>query len=136
MIKPDTLLGPYTIGKQLGMGSFATVYLCKYKKEKYAVKVVSKQNKESHELLFKGHQILKAIHSIDNEFDEGKRHIVEFVDVVETDDYFGVVLELIPGIELFDYVMAHHRIVDEVALGLEEPIARNIMKQLLKGTLI
>jgi serine/threonine protein kinase len=142
MLKPNTWLGKYLIEKELGVGSFATVYLCTTQTDlnkttsSFAVKV-AKRNTESHLLLSRGQKILQSIHSnsAGEEIDIGKRYIVEFVDIVETSDHYGIVLELIPGIELFDYVMANHRVVDDVALGLEEVVSKQITKQLLQGTI-
>jgi serine/threonine protein kinase len=137
-IEPNSKLGNYVIQKQLGVGSFATVYLCTATTGKagpYAVKVVPRSNNDAQQLLFRGHKILQSIHSnsFGSDIDQGKEHIVNYIDVVDTNLVFGVVLELIPGVELFDYVLANHRVVDGIALGLDESVAKTIMRQILLG---
>jgi serine/threonine protein kinase len=137
-IEQNSQVGNYVIQKQLGVGSFATVYLCTAingKAGPYAVKVVPKSNTDAQQLLCRGHKILQSIHSnsFGPDIDKGKQHIVDYIDTVETNLVFGVVLELIPGVELFDFVLANHRVVDGIALGLDESVARTIIRQILLG---
>lgn len=130
-------LGEYQILQQLGVGSYATVYQCKKNQglETVAVKVVAKNDPVSYNTLLNGFKILKQLGTKTNnrEFEIGKKYIVTFLDTVETSTHFGVVMEEIKGMELFDYVLKNHVVVDGEALGLSEPVAKVIMKQILLG---
>jgi serine/threonine protein kinase len=97
--------------------------------------VVEKHDPVSYNTLLNGFKILKQLGTKTNnrELEIGKKYIVTFLDTVETSTHFGVVMEEIKGMELFDYVLKNHVVIHGEALGLSEPVAKVIMKQILLG---
>jgi len=85
----------YNIGKSLGSGTFSVVKECynKITKERCAVKII-KKNK------------LKDLHIIENEIKILKSmihpNIIKLVEVYETDEELFLVMEFIPGGELYE----------------------------------
>lgn len=99
--KRDVLsLGDYAIKKTLGVGSFAKVKLCINLKtsEKVAVKIIEKSNFQS--------QKLKT--AIKREIRLNKLvfhpHIVQVLEMIETDANIFIMMEYIDGGELFNYI--------------------------------
>ncbi|ORZ20253.1 hypothetical protein BCR42DRAFT_369838 [Absidia repens] len=113
------LLGQYRLVKTLGVGEFGKVKLGirTDTEEKVAIKLVKKKNvgaklaKVEREI-----QILKSLHH---------PHIVNLIEVVETDTLVGIVLEYASGGELFEYVWSHK--------SLGEDNAKNLFAQLISG---
>eukprot|EP01083_Nonionella_stella_P057096 150025_1 len=121
----------YRMGRELGKGAFATVRLCTKGQEdkQYAMKIVdSKQyavypakgkvgKKEYMEKRL--HDEVEILSSIDH------RNIVKFYDLFWQDDKMCIVLEYVPGGELFDLIKRLQRIPEERA--------KNIFRQMLSA---
>lgn len=135
----DKRIGDYTIQKRLGSGSFGSVYLCTKQNSviKYAVKMVPKDDEKQVKVLSNGIKILQILNStlLDQNIPIGSEYIVQLLEVTESPKYLGAVLEFADGLELFDYILNNHIIVNGQALGLAEPVAKRIVKQLLQGCL-
>ena len=93
-------LADYAIKKTLGVGSFAKVKLCLNLKtsEKVAVKIIEKSNFKS--------QKLKT--TIKREIRLNKLifhpHIVQVLEMIETDSNIFIMMEYVDGGELFNYI--------------------------------
>jgi len=121
-----TRVGEYFILEQLGSGSQGIVKLAQHKdsKEQFAIKIIAKQktlgdvaNAETgDDKIRKEVELLKMMsHS----------NITRLVEVIETDDHWYFVMELIRGDEIFD-LLADRGAFDEAT-------ARQIMRQLLEA---
>jgi calcium-dependent protein kinase len=109
----------YTYAKQLGKGTFGTVYAAKDKVTgaPRAIKIIPKGKKGS------------QIADIENEVNLLKRldhpNIVQIYEVFEDANNFSIVTEYCAGGELFDYVVGKQR--------LNESIAANVIHQVLSA---
>ncbi|CAG8549103.1 3859_t:CDS:2 [Diversispora eburnea] len=116
------LFGPYLLTKTLGEGACGKVKLGKHREsgEEVAVKLIHKGV---------GSSKLTNIESIKREIDilKSVQHpsIIKLIDVIEINDYMGIVLEYIPGGELLSYVERRHY--------LDEVEACRLFKQLIQG---
>jgi len=90
----------YEMGKQLGTGAFSVVQLATRKKDgkKFAIKCVSKTKLPPSDLLLLSREI-----SIMKKLKHP--HIIQLVQVFETDDMLYLVLEYATGGELFDSIV-------------------------------
>ena len=135
----DKRIGDYNIQMRLGSGSFGSVYLCTKRNSdiKYAVKMVPKDDDKQVKVLSNGIKILKILNSTtpDQNIPIGSEYIVQLLEVTASPKYLGAVLEFVDGLELFDYILKNHIIVNGQALGLSEHVAKRIVKQLLQGCL-
>ncbi|RHZ59053.1 hypothetical protein Glove_365g260 [Diversispora epigaea] len=111
--------GPYVLTRTLGEGAYGKVKLGIHRDsgEEVAVKLISKGVGSSKLAdIEREVGVLKSIqHS----------SIIKLLDVVDTNEYIGIVLEYIPGGELYNYVDKKHH--------LEEVEACRIFKQLIQG---
>lgn len=119
-------LGILQLGKIIGIGSYAKVFECYKSKDKFALKLVEKTNHIEYKILLKEHKILRLVEH---------EHIVSVKGSLDTADHYGIILELIDGIELFEFVHKYHQTINGVSLGLNEETSSLIMKQLLNGKL-
>ncbi|ORZ06268.1 kinase-like domain-containing protein [Absidia repens] len=118
-VNQDTSLGPYRLLKTLGIGEFGKIKLGLHTdtKQKVAVKVIRKSRigpeigRAESEI-----QILKSlVHP----------HILNLIEVIETDTRSGIIMEYCSGGELFEYILEHR--------SLDEDVARNLFGQLISG---
>jgi serine/threonine protein kinase len=106
-------IGRYEIIKLIGTGSFAQVHLATYGhfkpvpfhngnsiSDKFAIKVCCKSDREASESLRNEAQTLQELTK-----EEVSPNIVQFIEYLETETLSVLVLEYVPGVELFDYVM-------------------------------
>eukprot|EP01137_Pigoraptor_chileana_P017011 Opistho-2@74453 len=108
-------LKDYNVGRTLGKGAHGVVKEASHvlTGEKVALKIVPKS-----EIDVAGFEI-KALKTL--------RHpnVVRLFEVIETDEEIVLVLELLPGGELFDYIVARHR--------LNEKEARKFIRQMISA---
>ncbi|ORZ15126.1 kinase-like domain-containing protein, partial [Absidia repens] len=113
-------LGPYRLVKTLGIGEFGKIKLGIHTEteQKVAIKVIKKKNHDDAKLakVEREIQVLKSLRH---------PHIVKLIDVFETDTRIGIILEYASGGELFEYVLSHS--------SLEEDVARNLFAQLISS---
>ncbi|RHZ87849.1 hypothetical protein Glove_29g2 [Diversispora epigaea] len=113
------LFGSYLLTRTLGEGACGKVKLGKHIEsgEEVAVKLIRKGLGSSKLTIIQREiDILKSVqHS----------SIIKLLDVVENSNYIGIVLEYIPGGDLYDYVDRKHH--------LDEAEACQIFKQLIQG---
>lgn len=110
----------YKLGKVLGQGTFGQVRLGVDKEtgEEFAVKIVRKQEYDENEMDFLGREveILKSV---------SHNNIVNTHDVFDTGDRLHLVMELMKGGELFDFIAdAGH---------FSEQAASQVMRGIVKG---
>nr|UXY87106.1 kin/snf1 [Cryptomonas sp.] len=114
-------IGPYYLGKTLGVGSFGKVKLAKHELcgQKVAVKILNR----------KKIKILKMDEKVKREINILKLfthpHIIRLYEVINTPSDIFVVTEYITGGELFDYIVEHGR--------LSEDEARRFFQQMISG---
>ncbi|RPA90805.1 kinase-like protein [Choiromyces venosus 120613-1] len=120
---PDSLVGNFRVGKEIGRGSFAVVFKghhVKSPKSLAAVKVVQrgKLNRKLLENLESEIQILKKLdHS----------HIVALKDCSKNDKYIYIVMEYCSVGDLSPLIKTYPHVPGS---GLHEVVARHFMKQL------
>lgn len=110
----------YEIGAQIGKGSFGSVYKGKnnFTGEEVAIKVINKKNikPKEVELLTREVKIMKKLRH---------PHIVRLHDLFDGPSKLYIVLELVPGGELFDQIVNKG--------SYEEQDAKLVVAQLLQG---
>ncbi|RHZ68096.1 hypothetical protein Glove_297g5 [Diversispora epigaea] len=113
------LFGSYLLTRTLGEGAYAKVKLGKHIEsgEEVAIKLIPKGVGSSK--LTEIHREIEILKSVQHS------SIIKLLDVVDTQDYIGIVLEYIPGGELYNYV--------ERKQHLDEAEACRIFKQLIQG---
>ena len=122
-VSPDSIFAKYDLRSDLGTGSFATVKLGIERQtgNQFAVKVIDKKKFEL--------KNTKKTGSITNESDIMQQieheNIIKIFDVFDETDSLYIVLEMATGGELFDRIVHHKR--------LTEDIARNVTRQLLSA---
>lgn len=110
----------YTIGKEIGRGSYGTVYagMDRERKEKVAIKVIQKNPGSKRQTKFLEREV-KILKSVDNS------HVIVTLDVFEDSKQVALVSEYMEGGELFD------RIIQDKSFT--EDKAREVTKQILEG---
>ena len=113
-------VGCYVLGKVIGEGSFAKVRegIHILTGERVAVKIINKKRSSEYTIknLYREARIMQLIRH---------ENIVELYEVMETKDYYYLVLEFCPGGELIDYIFMMER--------LTENLARRLIKQLISA---
>lgn len=110
--------------KQIGTGSFSKVYKCSKGGKIVALKLAERKSEERVKVLSNGYKILSLI---------SHENIVKLLGKIETETFFGVYLEFLEGVELFDFIKDNHLTYNEASVGLREADTRVIMRQLLEG---
>lgn len=100
----------YTMGKQLGKGSYGEVYLTtdKLSGERFAVKIIKKNpnNRKQKKFMERERTIMTTVHH-DN--------IVRTLDVFDAPDKLAIVSEYMEGGELFDLIIASQFFTEAVS---------------------
>lgn len=132
-------LGSYRILDKLGVGSFSSVYLASNTVRrpsddgkpltKSAIKLVRMDEVTHVEILRKEAEVLKDLRVLASDEHKDSEHIVQLVEMIETDDWIGMVLEYVDGTDLYHYIMDNAG--DHV--GLAEKDAKKIFVQLVRG---
>ncbi|KAJ3374160.1 Serine/threonine-protein kinase par-1 [Allomyces arbusculus] len=115
--KPSSI-GYYDLEKNIGEGNFAKVKLATHALtgEKVAVKIIdkSKLDKATSKKLFREVRIMKLLNH---------PHIVRLYEVIDTPRELYLILEYVPGGEIFDFLVARGR--------MKEKDARRYFRQIL-----
>ncbi|USW57997.1 Putative serine/threonine-protein kinase Atg1 [Septoria linicola] len=137
-VEPDEIIGEFRRGKEIGKGSFATVYLAQHRKRKSyaAVKAVQmgKLSKKLKENLATEIEILKGLKH---------PHIVQLFVCTDTSSYIYLVMEYCQLSDLAQFMKKRHQLpsLPETADifrkypnpeygGLNEVLARHFLKQI------
>lgn len=110
----------YTVGKEIGRGSYGTVYAGEDRetKEKVAIKVIQKNPSSRRQTKFLEREV-KILKSVDSP------HVIVTLDVFEDEKQVALVSEFMQGGELFDRIIADK--------AFTEGKARAVTKQILLG---
>lgn len=100
----------YTLGKQLGKGSYGEVFLGtdKISGEKYAIKVITKNpnNRKQKKFMERERTIMTTVNH---------KNIVRTLDVFDSPKKLAIVSEYMAGGELFDLIIASQYFTEEVS---------------------
>ena len=109
--------------KELGRGQFAKVFLCKSRRggQTFACKNIQKK-KFMYQPKFE--QNIKKEISILQEIKHP--NIVQVVDVFDTEEELNLIMELMTGGELFDYIIDCGRLQEEVSRGIVEQVLQAV----------
>ncbi|KAK9894120.1 Pkinase-domain-containing protein, partial [Cystobasidium minutum MCA 4210] len=113
--RQKVFFGDYQLLHTLGEGEFGKVKLGVHAQrwgEEVAIKLIKKGNVNDAAKSLKVQREIDVLRMIKHP------HIVRLVDVVETDRYIGIVLEYASGGELFEYILAHKHLRENVACKL------------------
>ncbi|KAF8117863.1 hypothetical protein N665_0008s0203 [Sinapis alba] len=114
------LVGDYELGRRLGSGSFAVVWLAKHRSSglEVAIKEIDKKllNPKVRDSLLKEISILRTI---------DHPNIIRLHESIETGDRIFLVLEYCSGGDLAEYINLHGKV--------SEPVAKHFMRQLALG---
>lgn len=110
----------YTVDKEIGRGSYGTVFLGKDRdtQEKVAIKIIRKNPSSKRQTKFLEREI-KILQSVDHP------NVIVTVDVFEDAKQVALVSEFMEGGELFDRIIADK--------AFTEDKARDVTKQILSG---
>jgi len=113
-----SVVGNYELGKTIGQGTFGKVKLAtnQLTGEKVAVKIISHRGKMDKAALEREIHLQQRLHH---------QHVVGVHDVIEEEGRTFIFMELVPGGDLFDYMIKHVR--------LPEKEARRIFQQILSA---
>jgi len=114
-------IGNFRLGKTIGVGSFGKVKIAEHviTGHKVAVKILNRKKIKSLRM------DLKIRREITNMKLFRHPHIVRLYDVIETPTDIFMILEYVPGGELFDYIVSHGK--------LSEDDARRFFQQIISG---
>lgn len=108
----------------IGSGSFSKVFLATDGNgNKVAMKISPKSDLTATANILTGRNALEIIRQSDR---EEKKFIISYIDFIESDTEVCLVLEYIPGGELFDYVSSHKK-------GIELHTVKQIIHDLLEA---
>jgi MAP/microtubule affinity-regulating kinase len=103
-------IGYYNFERNLGEGNFAKVKLAVHTitKEKVAIKIIDKTKLDeiNSKKLFREVRIMKLLNHA---------HIVKLYEVIDTPDELYLIMEYVKGGEIFDYIVAHGKMKEDVA---------------------
>mmetsp|Transcript_36335 Transcript_36335/g.84712 ORF Transcript_36335/g.84712 Transcript_36335/m.84712 type:complete len:413 (+) Transcript_36335:39-1277(+) len=119
--KNSAKVGPYFLGKTLGVGSFGKVKLGEHElcDQKVAVKIL---NRKKIQLLNMDEKVKREINVLNI---ANHPHIIRLFEVIDTLTDIYVITEYIPGGELFDYIAGKGR--------LSEDESRRFFQQMIAG---
>ncbi|KAJ3033664.1 hypothetical protein HDV00_005985 [Rhizophlyctis rosea] len=97
------MFGPYKLQRTIGEGEFGKVKLAVHYDtgKEVAIKLIKKENIESPNRRAKLMREISILQALDHPF------IVKLIEVIETEQYIGMVLEYASGGELFEHILAH-----------------------------
>ncbi|ORX53396.1 Pkinase-domain-containing protein [Piromyces finnis] len=116
-----TIFGSYQLLRTIGEGEFGKVKLgLKINTQSaVAIKLIKKKNVFNQNKLTKLCQEISILEKVNHPF------IIKTYEVIEDNDYIGIIMEYASGGELFEYILAHRY--------LEEYEAKRFFAQLLSG---
>ncbi|KAJ3301523.1 hypothetical protein HDV03_000699 [Kappamyces sp. JEL0829] len=111
--RPSTTnsFGPYRLGKTIGQGEFGKVKLGYHlqSNREVAIKFIKKQSVDSAVRRTKLAREINILQSISH------RYIVELLEVIETEAYIGLIMEVATGGELFEYILSREYLSEREA---------------------
>ncbi|KAH9257966.1 hypothetical protein BASA81_003985 [Batrachochytrium salamandrivorans] len=123
-LKDLLLVHDYFLGVQLGKGSFGTVFLCTHltTNEAFAVKVLSLNSSQMEDLSHKQRVLreIEVMKRLNHPF------VVRLHQVISTDAYLFIIMELVFGIDLYDQISSKKERVG----GMEEDLVQLLFYQL------
>lgn len=123
-LKDVLLTHDYFLGVQLGKGSFGTVFLCTHltTNEAFAVKVLSLHSSQMEDLSHKQRVLreIEVMKRLNHPF------VVRLHQVISTDAYLFIIMELVFGIDLYDQISSKKERVG----GMEEGLVQLLFYQL------
>lgn len=136
--EPDEIIGDFQRGREIGKGSFATVYLAKHRKKKsYAAVKVVHQGKLSPKLKINLHEEINIMRQIDHP------HIVALFACQETPRHFYLIMEYCQLSDLSQFLKKRQslaslpetadifrRYPNPTYGGFNEVLSRHFMKQI------
>lgn len=122
LLASSSITAKYTLGAMVGQGSYATVYAAMVKEtgEQVAIKVLDKRrfiSDLSEETLRLEAELIRSLQH---------PNIIQVLDTIDTDDTLALVMELVPGGDLFDYVVGRGK------CPFSEDEARWLFRQLVE----
>eukprot|EP00741_Cyanophora_paradoxa_P024332 tig00000053_g23497.t1 len=117
-IKNSDILKDYDLGKTLGSGSFATVKVGTNKttKEKFAIKIIEKENCQDDSILNEIEILQRISHP----------NVVALYEAYQTPKRLYLVMELVTGGELYDRIVARGNYTEKDAATLIATIVKAI----------
>ena len=117
-------LESYQIGKPLGQGAYAIVYVCYHKAsmKKLAIKIYQKSKLNDSMKRKAVQREILALKKIDHP------HIIKMHDLIETPKQICIVTDLIQGISLHQYVKQQC-----TNRQVKEAVCRRFFKQIIEG---
>ncbi|KAJ3288982.1 hypothetical protein HK104_007824 [Borealophlyctis nickersoniae] len=103
--------GPYRLHRTLGEGEFGKVKLAVHLEtgKEVAIKLIKKENIESPSRRSKLMREISILQAVDHPF------IVKLIEVIETEQYIGMIMEYASGGELFEHILAHRYLKEREA---------------------
>lgn len=128
----EVRFGAYVLGSTLGEGEFGKVKLGWRKDGKHpsqvAIKLIKRDSiKKDSESEIKIHREINSLRLL------GHPNIVNLVEVLKSGKYIGIVLEYANGGELFDYILQHKYLKENVAKKLFAQLVSGVDYMHLKG---
>lgn len=114
-------IGPYRLGKTLGLGAFSKVKLAIHELtgEKVAIKILNRKKLKKMDMGAKVRREIEILKMFDHP------HIIRLYEVIDTPSDIYCVMEYIEGGEMFDYIVTKGR--------LDEDEARMFFQQVVSG---
>ncbi|KAJ3385642.1 hypothetical protein HDU92_002958 [Lobulomyces angularis] len=106
------MFGPYYLFNTIGEGEFGKVKLAKHKdfmQREVCVKLIKKENVNNASKRTKLTREISILQSLDHPF------IVKLLEVIETQQYIGMVMEIASGGELFEHILARKYLKEKEA---------------------
>lgn len=117
----NTIFGPYRLTRTLGEGEFGKVKEGFHTQDGHivAVKLIRKDSVDTTSRLNKIEREISVLRVLKHP------NIVKLYDVIETEKYIGIILECAEGGEVFELIIKHRQ--------LREDVARTLFAQLVSG---
>jgi len=114
----------YSLGPLMGRGATAAVLSCKQKKtgQHFAVKVIDKKETSRMYSNFEGSVIDRLKDEIEISMNLSHRNIIDIKDVFETKRHVWIIMEMMKGGELFDYLFANEFLFEHDAMSIVQQI--------------
>lgn len=114
-------IGHYILGDTLGAGTFGKVKIATHQQTGYkvAIKILNRQNLKSMDVVGKLKREIQNLKLFRHP------HIIKLYQVICTPTDIFMVMEYVPGGELFDYIVKHGK--------LQEREARKFFQQIISG---
>jgi serine/threonine protein kinase len=128
-------IGDYQLISILGIGSFSTVFLAKKNNDSKTLAIkLTQRSHEGYPQLLNSVKIYTYL-DLDN---RPCKHIPRYYGVcfgtsflMRDEDCFGIILEVVDGVDLFQYLKAFQK--NNENRGLPPQIAKNIINQIITG---